>query len=68
MTNTMTLETIAPEFKEWLGGVASANDKTLDQVFGMWKQYARDCSAYDQSPVKSEFLQWNTLEEATARV
>ena len=59
----MTLENIHPTFRTWLTEVASANHKTPMQIYKMWRDYSRDCQAFDQSPVQSEFLQWNKLTE-----
>jgi hypothetical protein len=52
--------TVCAEFRQWLGeiGAACAFPKTAEEVYVLWCDYSRTCSAYDQSPVKSEFLDW----------
>ena len=57
------LADIHPDFRQWLESVGKANGKGPMQVYELWRKYARDCQAYDQSPVKFEFLQWNELKD-----
>jgi hypothetical protein len=54
----MTFEKLHEPFKAWLSEVASEHGKSVEQVFGWWREYTRDCRNYDQSPVESEFLDW----------
>ena len=54
----MTFEKLHEPFKAWLSEVASEHGKSVEQVFGWWREYTRDCRNYDQSPVQSEFLDW----------
>lgn len=58
------LENIDSGFREWLKAVGEANERTVFQVFVLWRKYCKDCQNFDQSPVKFEFLQWNQLKEA----
>jgi hypothetical protein len=51
-------ETLCPEFRVWLAEVGTRCGKTPEQIYGMWWDYCRTCSSYDQSPVQSEFLEW----------
>lgn len=41
-----------------IAGIAEQHHKTPEQVLGWWREYAKDCRAFDQSPVEFEFLQW----------
>jgi len=52
--------TVCAEFREFLRETGSACQmpKTPEQVYELWREYTRVCSNYDQSPVKSEFLEW----------
>jgi hypothetical protein len=49
---------LCESFQIWLSEVAFEHGKTVEQVFGWWQEYTRDCRNYDQSPVQSEFLDW----------
>ena len=51
----------APEFIAWVKQVASANGKSEDEIFRMWKEHVKINEGYDQSPLTSEFLDWNYL-------
>lgn len=49
-------------FRLKLAAIADIANMSLDDIVTMWKNYARQCSVYDQSPVLSEFLEWNFRE------
>jgi hypothetical protein len=51
------------EFADWLNKIAKDNYLGAGSVFALWKEYTKICQGYDQSPVKSEFLDWNNLQE-----
>ena len=40
----------------------SFNNKPVDEVWRLWKEYTAKCDSYDQSPTKAEFCQWYKLE------
>lgn len=50
--------TLCAEFRADLKATAARCGKTPEQVYALWRKYAADCSAGDQSAVWSEFLQW----------
>lgn len=52
---------LSSEFVFWLRRIAIQNNMTPDELYALWKDYAKKCTAYDQSPVTSEFLLWNKL-------
>jgi hypothetical protein len=53
-----TLADCAAPFRAWIGGLASMHRKPLDLVYHWWQEYTKTCTAYDQSPVMSEFECW----------
>ncbi len=55
------LTTLSPNFIEFVYSTASANQKTPDEVYSLWKKYCDTCTGYDQSPTLHEFKQWNNL-------
>jgi len=53
-----TFQRFCESFKTWLSEVAFEHGKPVKQIFAWWQEYTRDCCAFDQSPVQSEFLDW----------
>jgi hypothetical protein len=51
-------ESCAQQFVETITGLAKRSGKTPDDVYRLWKQYARQCEWSDQSPLLSEFQEW----------
>ena len=47
-----------PSFQERIDALAAKYGKPAEMVFAWWKEYARDCRYFDQSPVLMEFEQW----------
>lgn len=52
---------MSPEFIKWMKKIAKANGIEYLHVLWLWKKYSKQCDLYDQSPVESEFLDWNKL-------
>lgn len=50
-----------PDFVEFIYHTADLNIKTPTEIWQLWKAYSLQCQGMDQSPVKSEFLDWNGL-------
>ncbi len=48
----------APAFQADLASIADANVMKALDVYALWRKYAADCRAYDQSAILSEFLSW----------
>ena len=48
------------EFTTRLAKIAFLNGLSTEEVQTMWKKYAYECRCYDQSPIVSEFLKWNS--------
>jgi hypothetical protein len=51
--------TVTPEFRAWLAEVGKPSGKTPEQVWTLWRAYAKTCESFDQSPVQLEFLDWH---------
>lgn len=49
---------VVPEFRAWLAEVGKPSGKTPEQVWVLWRNYAKTCEDFDQSPVEFEFLEW----------
>jgi hypothetical protein len=49
-------------FISFIRYTASFNNKPVDEVWRLWKEYTAKCDSYDQSPTKAEFCQWYKLE------
>lgn len=49
----------APEFRAKIGATAREYDRADVAVYELWLRYAETCENGDQSPVWSEFLEWN---------
>jgi hypothetical protein len=49
---------VTPEFRAWLRAIGRPSNRTAEEVYALWKEYAQTCTNYDQSPVQSEFEQW----------
>ena len=52
---------LAPEFVAFVRATAAASSLFPEEVWTKWQDYSRRCEGYDQSPVKSEFLEWYGL-------
>jgi hypothetical protein len=50
------------ELQSWSENLARANGTDSVWVLEMWHQYAANCTAFDQSPTRDEFLRWYRLE------
>lgn len=54
---TRFAETV-PEFQGRIRDIATGHGKTVEQVYGWWREYWAACDASDQSAILSEFEQW----------
>ena len=62
-------ERLADEAKTPLDGAfvhsllmtASNNERSVDDLWVMWRTYVQTCEGYDQSPTFREFCAWNKL-------
>jgi hypothetical protein len=41
-----------------LTALASKWGRSLGEVVRQWKEYSRNCTSYDQSPILGEFVSW----------
>ena len=48
-------------FIEALRTIALNESKTEDEVYWLWKKYAKQCDGYDQSALLDEFCRWNNF-------
>lgn len=49
----------APDFCQAIRELAEEHGRTVEFVYGLWRDYAYQCECGDQSPVLFEFVQWN---------
>lgn len=57
-TNKLTLDAA---FIESMMATAARNNKTIDDLWIMWRTYVETCAGHDQSPVFREFVEWHQL-------
>lgn len=58
MTTLQRFAECCPSFQEDVKNLAAQHGKTVEQVYGWWREYSADCDAYDQSAIMGEFEQW----------
>lgn len=56
-----------PAFQTQINRIAAVNDLDPMDVFAKWRAYCDTCSNWDQSPILSEFVQWEKLDEPGPR-
>ena len=47
-----------PSFREHIANLGNKYRLNITEVYGCWREYCRDCSNFDQSPVLFEFENW----------
>lgn len=47
-----------PGFQAEIKALAEKHGKTVEQVYGWWREYSDACRNFDQSAIMFEFLQW----------
>lgn len=52
-----------PAFQATISRIAVVNDLEPLEVYAKWRAYCDTCSGWDQSPLVSEFVQWEKLED-----
>lgn len=60
--NDKTKPELNINFIRFIKELAKNNPFNENEIFEMWRDYSSKCNSYDQSPVKSEFVQWYKLE------
>lgn len=54
---------LCEEFIATIESLALLNEKSEDEIYGLWRKYCADCHNFDQSPIVSEFIEWNKLHD-----
>lgn len=60
-TNDKTKTELNINFIRFIKELAKDNPFSEDEIYATWRDYTSKCQNYDQSPVKSEFVQWYKL-------
>lgn len=56
----MSLEKAHPTFQAKIRALAAIITSTnAEGIYQLWREYSDKCSSFDQSPVMSEFIEWN---------
>ncbi len=58
MTLTERYAETGAAFQEYCTTLAARHGKTVEQVYGWWREYCDACQNFDQSPVQFEFENW----------
>ncbi len=59
--NNQNKVALCDDFKQKILFTAMDNGLRTNAVYQLWVKYTEDCKNFDQSPIYSEFKEWNKL-------